>query len=165
MTLEEFNFIAEIVASIAVIASLIYVGREVGQNTEATHASAAQAVVSAINDLVGTVNESDKLADVLHKGGRGMSALKDGDLIRFMAHHDQVFIMFQSQYFQWKDGTLDERLWLTQKQAALDLLSQAGQQEWWAARRHWFLPEFQDYLDNLSGTEMFKPMHPGAVAG
>ena len=165
MTLEEFNFIAEIIASIAVIASLIYVGREVSQNTDATHAAAAQAVVGAINEVVGSINDSDKLADILHRGALGMSALKDGDLIRFMAFNDQAFLSFQSQYLQWKDGTLDERLWLTQQQAALDLLSQAGQHEWWAARRHWFFPEFQDYLDNLVGAEMSKPMHPGAVAG
>ncbi len=165
MTLEQFNFIAEIVASIAVIASLIYVGREVGQNTDATHAAAAQASVSAINEYVGLINDADKLADILHKGSRGMSELKDGDLIRFMAFHDQVFISFQSYYLQWKDGTLDERLWLTQKQAALDLLSQGGQQDWWAARRHWFFPEFQDYLEDLAATAISKPMHPGAVAG
>ena len=165
MTLEEFNFIAEIIASIAVIASLIYVGREVGQNTDATRAAAAQAQVSAINEYVGIINSSDKLADILHQGGRDMSALKGGDLIRFMAFNDQALIAIQSQYLQWKDGILDERLWLIQKQAALALLSQPGQQEWWAARRHWFFPEFQDYLDNLAGTEMSKPMHPGAVAG
>jgi hypothetical protein len=149
----------------AVIASLLYVGREVGQNTKATRASAAQAIVSAINDYVGVINDSDKLADVLHQGGRGMSALKGGDLIRFMAFHDQAVIAIQSQYLQWKDGILDERLWLIQKQAALDLLSQPGQQEWWAARRHWFFPEFRDYLANLAATEESKPMHPGAVAG
>jgi len=165
MTLEEFNFITEIIASIAVIASLIYVGREVGQNTKATRASAAQAIVSAINEYVGIINTSDKLADILQQGANGLSALKGGDLIRFMAFHDQAFVAVQSQYLQWKDGTLDERLWLVQKQAALDLLSQAGQQEWWAARRNWFFPEFQDYLDSLAATEESKPMHPGAVAG
>ncbi len=165
MTLEEFNFIAEIIASIAVIASLIYVGREVGQNTEATHSAAAQAMVSANTELVGIINDSDTLADILYQGGRGMSALKNGDLIRFMAFHDQVFLSFQSQFLQWKEGTLDERLWLTQKQAALDLMSQAGQQDWWAARRHWFFPEFQDYLENLAAKAMSKPMHPGAAAG
>jgi len=163
--LEEFNFIAEIIASIAVIASLIYVGREVGQNTEATHASAAQAIATANSDLVGIINDSDKLADILHQGANGLSALKEGDLIRFMAYHDQIFLAFQSYYLQWKDGTLDKRLWLTQKQAALDLFAQVGQREWWAARRHWFSPEFRDYMDDAVATETSTAMHPGAVAG
>jgi hypothetical protein len=165
MPLDQIANIAEILAAALVIVSLLYVGLQVKQNTAATHAAATQAVVGAINEVVGSINDSDKLADILHQGANGLSALKDGDLIRFMAFNDQAFLSFQSQYLQWKDGTLDERLWLTQQQAASDLLSQAGQHEWWAARRHWFFPEFQDYLDNLVGTEMSKPMHPGAVAG
>jgi Tfp pilus assembly major pilin PilA len=40
MTLEEFNYIAEIIASIAVIASLLYAGLQVKQNTAATIANA-----------------------------------------------------------------------------------------------------------------------------
>lgn len=164
MTLEEFNFIAEIIASVAVIASLVYVGRQINQNTEATHAAAAQANVNAVNEYVGLINASDKLADILHQGANGLSALKGGDLIRFMAFNDQAFIAFQSYYKQWKDGTLDEELWITHRQAALDLLTQVGQQEWWAVRRHWFYPEFRDYLDNLAVIEESKPMHPGAVA-
>ena len=165
MTLEEFNLIAEIIASIAVIASLIYVGREVSQNTRATHAAAPQANVNAVNEYVGLINASDKLADILHQGAQGLSGLKGGDLIRFMAFHDQAFIAFQSYYRQWKDGILDEGIWLTHKQAALDLLAQPAQQEWWAARRHWFFQEFQDYMDSMASTELSKPMHPGAMAG
>ena len=165
MTLEEFNYIAEIIASIAVIASLLYVGLQVKQSTVAAHSAAAQANVTALNECVGLINASDKLADILQQGADGLSALKGGDLIRFMAFHDQVFMTIQSYYQQWKDGTLAEGLWLLHRQSALDLLAQPGQQEWWAARRHWFFPEFQVYLDNLVGTEMSKPMHPGAVAG
>ncbi len=165
MTLEEFNYIAEIIASIAVIASLLYVGLQVKQSTMASHSAAAQANVSALNECVGLINASDKLADILQQGAQSLSALKGGDLIRFMAFHDQLFLTFQSYYQQWKDGAFDERLWLLHRQSALDLLSQPGQQEWWGTRRHWFFPEFQDYLNNLAGTEMSKPMHPGAVAG
>ncbi len=44
MTLEEFNYIAEIFASIAVVASLIYVGLGVRQNTAATQASIATTI-------------------------------------------------------------------------------------------------------------------------
>lgn len=40
MTLEEMNFIAEIIASIAVIASLMYVGLQVRHNTRQHRAEA-----------------------------------------------------------------------------------------------------------------------------
>jgi hypothetical protein len=59
MSLEQISYVAEIVASFAVIASLIYVGREVARNTRATRATAAQANVGAVNDYVGVITGSD----------------------------------------------------------------------------------------------------------
>lgn len=165
MTLTDFNNIADIIASVAVIASLVYIARELKQNTEATQTAAAQAYVTADNETVGLINVSSSLADVLHQGANGLSALQGGDLIRFMAFHDQLFISFQSFYMQWRKGTLDENLWITYKQATLDLLTQRGQQEWWGLRCHWFNPEFCDYVTRASSAEVGKPMHPGAVAG
>jgi hypothetical protein len=62
-------------------------------------------------------------------------------------------------------GTLDERIWDTYKQAMLATLAQAGQQEWWKLRRHWFSEEFRNYVEDVSTNEQGSPMHPGSVAG
>ena len=75
MTLEEINFISQIVGSIAVIASLIYIGWGIRLNTIATQSHAAQAYVAADNETVGLINTSDNLADILHRGAGDMSAL------------------------------------------------------------------------------------------
>lgn len=165
MTLEEINFISQIVGSIAVIASLIYIGWGIRLNTIATQSHAAQAYVAADNETVGLINTSDNLADILHRGAVDMSALQVGDLIQFMAFLDQLFISFQSSYLQWKKGALDERLWNTYKLAIVDLLAQPGQQEWWGLRRRWFFDEFRDYVDQTVASVEGKLMHPGALAG
>ena len=163
LTLEQIYFIGQTIAAVAVVASLIYVGLQVKQNTNATQIASAQAYVAADVELVGLINNSPNLADVLHQGANGLSELNGGDLIRFMAFHDSVFISFQSFHLQWKRGALDETLWKTSKQAFIDLLQQKGQQDWWAKRRHWFSPEFQDYIEQAVKTEFAKPMHPGSV--
>jgi hypothetical protein len=121
--------------------------------------------VAANNEIVGLINESPNLADVLHQGANGLSELKGGNLIRFMAFHDLVFMSYQSFHLQWKRGTLDETLWETYKHAIIDLLQQKGQQGWWALRYHWFSPEFQDYVEQAMTTGLAKPMHPGSVEG
>ena len=165
MTLENIYFIGQTIAALAIVVSLIYVGAQVRQNTSATQTASAQAYVTANNEIVGLINASPKLADVLHQGANGLSALKGGDQIRFVAFHDLVFISFQSFHLQWKRGTLDEALWVTYKQAFIDALQQKGQQEWWKMRRHWFNSEFQDYVEQalVQGMRTAKPMHPGAV--
>jgi hypothetical protein len=163
ITLENIYFIGQTVAAIAIVVSLIYVGIQVRQNTFATLSASAQAYVSADNETVGLINSSPDLADILHRGANGLSALNGGDLIRFMAFHDLLFISFQAYHLQWRRGTLDEALWVTYRQAIVDLLQQRGQQDWWEKRRHWFNPEFQDYVDASVKEGAGKPMHPGAV--
>ncbi len=165
LKLEQIYFIGQTIAAIAVVASLIYVGIQVNQNTTATQIASAQAYAAAENEIVGLINVSPNLADVLHQGANGLSELKGGDLIRFMAFNDSVFISFQSFHLQWKTGALNEILYETYKHAIIDLLQQKGQQDWWALRRHWFSPEFQDYVEQAMATGLAKPMHPGSVEG
>ncbi len=165
MPLDQIANIAEISAAALVIVSLIYVGLQVKQSNQAAYASTNQAHAEVANGYIGLINASNNLADILHQGARGLSLLKEGNLIRFMAFHDQIFVAFQSFYFQYLRGALDERIWNTYKQAMLDLLAQAGQQEWWKLRQHWFDAEFRNYIDRVATKEPGKPMHPGAVAG
>jgi len=163
MTLQEFNYIAEIVASVAVVGSLIYVGLGIRQNTSATEAAGRHAYVGALNDYVGLINSSSNLAEVLHRGATGISNLKNGEVIQFMAFLDQCFINFETNYFQWKAGVLDTRLWSVYRHTIADMLIQPGQQQWWEFRRHWFGKEFEDYVNEVINTEEAKPMHPFAV--
>lgn len=163
MTLEEFNYIAEIVASIAVIASLIYVGLQIRQNTAVTQATGRQAYVDSMNEYVGLINLSTNLADILHRGATGLSNIKGGEIIQFGAFLKQCFINFETSYFQWKAGVLDARLWSIYRHTIVDLLIQPGQQQWWDTRRHWFDKEFQEYVNRVIDTDEGKPMHPFSV--
>ncbi len=163
MTLEEFNYIAEIIGSIAVIASLIYVALQVRQNTAATQAATGQAYVDSMNEYVGLINASSNLADILHRGANGISNIKGGEIIQFGAFLDQCFITFEAFYFQWKAGVLDSRLWSIYRHSIADLLVQPGQQQWWETRRHWYDKEFQEYINEVMESGEAKPMHPFAV--
>ena len=159
MTLEQVYFTCEIVAALAVIMSLIYVGVQVKENTKATRATAAQSFVDTMNGYVGLINSSDSLADVLHKGSAGLDNVNGGEVIQFSAFHDQSFITFESFFYQWRDGVLDERLWDTYRHALVDLLHMKGGREWWENRCHWFSDDFVEEVGRLISDVDSKPMH------
>ena len=163
MSLEEVNHIAEIIGSIAVVASLIYVALQVRHNTAATRAAAGQAYVDGMNASVSTINTSSNLADVLHRGANGLPNLKDGEIIQFGAFLDQNFILYEAYFLQWKAGVLDGRLWSIFGHCIADLLAQPGQQQWWETRRHWFDREFTKYIEEVIVAGESKPMHPFSV--
>ena len=163
LTLEQVYFIGQTISAVAVILSLVYVGLQIRQNTTATQTASAQAYVADINELVGLINSSPKLADVMHQGANGLSSLKDGDLIRFMAFTDTNFMTYQALHLQWQKGTLDENLLDTYKHTITALLQHKGQQEWWELRRHWFNPDFQKYIEKAIVEGAREPMHPGSI--
>ena len=163
--LEQIYFIGQTISAIAVVLSLIYVGLQIKQNTTATQTASSQAYISDILDIGGIINSSPNLADVLHKGARGLSSLEGGDLIRFMSYTDIVFITYQSLHLQWQKGTLDKTLLDIQKQINAGLLQHEGHQDWWKLRRHWFNPEFQNYIDEIIAEDIVAPIHPGSIEG
>ncbi len=165
MPLDQLANIAEISAAALFIVSLIYVGLQVRQSTKAAYAATNQAHADVTNGSVGLVNLSNNLADILHQGARGLSVLKEGDLLRFIVFHDQVFVAFQSFYLQYLNGALDERLWHTYKEVIRDLLAQAGPQDWWKLRQHWFCEEFRNYVEDVAAKEQGQPIYPDSVAG
>ncbi len=163
MPLDQLANIAEISAAVLLIVSLIYVGLQVRQNTAATQAAGRQGSVDSVNDLIGLVNSSSNLADILPRGANGLSNLKNGEVIQFGAWLDQSFINFEAFYFQWKAGVLDTRLWSIYRHAIAGFMVQTGQQQWWEIRHHWFDQEFQEYVNQAKDAPEAKPMHPSSV--
>ena len=159
MTLEQYYYIAELAAAVALIISLIYVGIQVKQSTKATQAATVQSYVDTMNGYVGLINSSRSLAKVLHGGANGLDNLQDEEVIQFCAFHDQCFITFEAFYFEWKHGLLVRQLWDTYRHVIVSLLMQPGQQEYWQNRKHWYADEFQRYVEELLEHEGGVPMH------
>ena len=126
---------------------------------------ASQSYAEVENGVIGVVNLSNDLADILHRGANELSELEGADVIRFMAFQDQLFKTYLSGYVQWKTKTLDDRLWNTLMHSLVSLLKQPGQQEWWELRRHWYDSEFQEYVDRSVAQTSGKAMHPRALNG
>ena len=64
MTVEQFANIAEIIGVILVIASLIYVARELRQNTDMMRVNASNERLKRDFDIVANLLDSRKLAEV-----------------------------------------------------------------------------------------------------
>jgi len=163
MTLEEFNYIAEIVASVAVIASLIYVGLQVRQNTEATQVSTSQAFVSTHGEIVLQISREKEFTDIFYRGLSGLSNLDDSETVAFTAWAIHAFRAWESFYFQWQDGVLDDRLWPGWKTQFCDLFRNPGIREIWGARNHQLSEEFHEFVDQQIIAAESKPLHDSLV--
>ena len=84
MNWEAASAIAEILGVIAVIGSLIYVGRQVNQNTEIARANIVHETNSSSNQIYQLIAQDPELADIYDRGTTGVS-LSGVELRRFAA--------------------------------------------------------------------------------
>ena len=160
MPLDQVANIAEICAAALVIVSLIYVGLQVRQNTQAIQVTTTQAFTDTWISFVSNLNQSPHLADIYHRGLSDASSLKGGDLVQFYAFLGQAFAAYQSFYIQWQGGVLDEELWKSYQHGMADLMTNPGVADWWQFRRHWYTQEFQAYLRDSLSSEPPHAMYP-----
>jgi hypothetical protein len=84
MNWEAAGAIAEILGVIAVIGSLIYVGRQINQNTQIARANIVHETAILSNQIFQLIAQDSELADIYGRGTTGVS-LNGVDLQRFTA--------------------------------------------------------------------------------
>jgi hypothetical protein len=79
----DWKTFAELTGVAAVVASLIFVGFEVRQNTSQLRTEAARAVTEMVNDLNASLYSDAALAEIVEKGTQDFDALDKIELAQF----------------------------------------------------------------------------------
>lgn len=147
ITLEQAYYIAELAGVVLIIFSLIYVGKQLKQNTCATKAAASQAFVQMYNTFTSDLAMSQEIATIWHKGLTDFDSLDPVETIRFSAALAQLFRAAHCTYLQWQDGTLADDIWMGFYLALRDMLSHPGVLAWWRYREEWYGVEFRELVN------------------
>ena len=146
MSWETAVAVAEILAAIAVVASLIYLSAQMHQNNELLRSESRQALVT--NDVT-SLSAGFQNADVFAKyiSGEKLSA-EDQLRLSFMFALDLRNREFE--YFQYTNGILDEQAWLAYRHVVLINHSTVGGRKWWDEIGRGIVdPEFAKLIDDL----------------
>ena len=147
MNWDAVGAIAELIAAIGVIASLVYVGFQIRQNTLSVTASAHR----AINDKFISVNEFiAKDAETLRAflvGRERIEDLDEVDKARFFTIMMNVFQHFEDAFFQHRKGLLEDQYWERIERMIGLYVTEPGVQAYWSFFRDWSTDDFREYLD------------------
>jgi hypothetical protein len=146
--LDRIHKISEIAAAFAIVASLVFVGFQLNQNTDAMKNNVIQMNASNWQDVLLTLASNPELRS---------------DWVSFMPEDRQmapemssmVFItnaMLRSSefdYLQWREGNLSDERWQTARSSLVALLAtQPGiEQVWNFGGRVNYVPAFQDLFE------------------
>lgn len=141
--------VGELVATLAVVLSVIFVGIEIRQNSEAQARAATQAAVSDYIGSLERITESGDIACLYVRGAQDFGALSGSERLRFSAFYMSFYYQLQEMRRLAEEGALDRETWSGFEGLLRETTRYPGVRQWFEVRRHWFGPGFQEYIDGL----------------
>ena len=112
--LDRFHKISEIIAAFALVASLLFVGVQIRQNTDATRISNAQAAFQTWSDQGMAKASSQSLSRILHDSmypqAREVFTI-DAEELRLQMHQTAMLKVNEVLFLQWQQGHLSDEIW------------------------------------------------------
>jgi len=108
INLQNFYLLAEIVVAFAVVASLLFVGLQMRQNTNAMRIAAGQGLVASWSATNRDIIANKDMAELLD----GTAAMPEGaDRLRLLLWSQNVIREGEVNYYNWVDGNLADHQW------------------------------------------------------
>lgn len=150
MTLVEISQISQTVGSAAVVASLIFVGIQLSQNTKATRASSHHAVSEALNRINLLWARSADLARIWLLGMKDRASLSAEERWRFDSTLRAYLHVCETMYVQAGLGAGDSGIVIAEENGIKSVFSSASVREWWVENPFGFSSEFRSYVDKVT---------------
>ena len=153
MEWEAIGAAGELVGAIGVIASLLYVARQVGYSNRASTVQAKLETTRFMTDFADVMLTNPELNDVMVRGQGHLKSLSPEESWQFTHLATKAFWFFSAGYFQFRKGTLAEGDWHELRALAHFWLSKEGCRDWWhGAGRALFGAEFVSFIETEMAT-------------
>jgi hypothetical protein len=140
--------VAEIFGAAAVVATLIYVARDIRQNSKSLSMSALRDTTAQWNQWSEMLATSGDLADVVAKGNNSYTTLSAGEQLRYGAYVQSFFDNVESYRSLVIDHQADKNLTvlvsITQRRITIP-----GFKSWWHENTADYDEEFVAWINNL----------------
>ncbi len=143
----------ELFGAIGVIASLLYLARQMRRAAADARRAAAQAVFTKMNTVYESVSANPQLADVFLRGTANLSALSPAEAMQFSALLLGFVRSYEELLHYKRTGAIGDWVWESVELVVLPSLTTPGGLEWWARRRSWFTSAFQAHIASVLPTE------------
>jgi len=146
---EIIGAIAQLMAAIAVIPSIIYLAVETRNHNKESRRAAASVFLLHLSDFRKSISDNGDFAAILLRGLESFDALDPVEKLRFGSGLGRLFNLSEGLYLFYLDQALSPELWKTIEQTTADLAAYPGVQAWWATRKRWHTAKFRAVVDRM----------------
>lgn len=149
MTLEEINYVAQTIGVAAILASLVFVGYQIRQNTRALRATSHHAVSDSFNAINTLIAGDPRATRIWRLGLAGLDALDEDERASFGFIALAYMRIFETLHYQYVTGVLEPKLFEAELNTLKWSVTNPGIVTWWAANPISLSAEYRAFIDGL----------------
>lgn len=155
MNFNAITAIAQTIASIGVVLSLVHLGLQIRIQTAVTRLATGNELANQLNDVYAGISDNGDLAELYYRGLNDFVTLAPPERIRLSSYLNRQLRIVEVTFHQHRQGRIDATLWSGLDRAMQDLCRYPGMKQWWKSREHWFSSEFREHISTyISAQEM-----------
>jgi hypothetical protein len=149
MNWEAINAVSQLVSSMAVVLSVLYLGLQVHRSTRVAKLAAQDAAATALRDVTKPFMENAELGEVWRVGLENLDTLSPGDQARFFHATYQFLKAFETMHFHYTYGLLDQQLWDGWRELLRHYVATPGFTHYWKLRDDLFSERFRKFVNAI----------------
>jgi hypothetical protein len=149
MNWDAIGAVGELVGSVAVLVTLIYLALQIRQNTHATRAASHHAITDALNQLNLDLANNDAVAQLWLAGMDDRASLNDLQRERFDALLRAYMHVCDTMYYQAQVGAGDHGLWKAEETYLNRILTSNGGKSWFEENYSSISTGFRAAIENI----------------
>lgn len=163
-TIQALGSLGEFVGALAVVISLVYLARQMIQNTNSVRAASFNSMVQNSIRLLEHAFRDSEFADFLYRAERDPASLTPSETVRWDAYMTAVFRHFGNLVYQRRVGALDEQMWESYRRTLKEHLRMPSWGEWFRRNEAVFSDALCDEVACILA-ELASEAGPGASSG
>ena len=149
MNWDAVGAVGEIVGALAVFITLVYLARQIQQNTRAVNSAALDSTINTISIARQSIYENDDVARVYLKGTASPDELDDLERLKFRLLIHNMLLSQSNIFSQTKLSELPVSEWQAQSTVIQRVVGSPGGAWFWGEFAHEFDAEFRAEVDRI----------------
>src|SRR5438034_10560825 len=149
MNWDAVSAISQLVGSVAVVLSVLYLAMQVHRSTRVAKLATQDAAATALRDVTKPVMENAELERIWRVGLEDLSALSAEDRARFFHATYQFLKAFETIHFHYVYGLMDKQLWDGWHGLLRHYVPAPGIAHYWNLRPEVFSAPFRKFVNSL----------------
>lgn len=149
MNWDAINAVSQLISSIAVVISVLYLAVQLRSSTRVARVAAQDAAAAALRDVTKPFMENAELGRIWRIGLENFQTLSADDQARFFHAAHQFLKALETIHFHYVDGLLDAQLWEGWRELLRHYVATPGLQYYLGLRGAVFSARFRNFLAGL----------------